>query len=114
MSNPMLVVTNAGYGSTPPCEQAKFKPGDVVKLRQLKFLKHLPQIAAIAIVVPPGVPPEYAMADAHGRPRPLMVTRGSKMIRYIVGFEDDETPHLIAEKYLKPSEIPATTVEWTS
>lgn len=114
MANPILVVQHAGYGETPPCPQARFKPGDVVKVRRLHFLKHLPDRAAVALVVPPGVPPEYVMADAHGRPRPLMVTRRTRTVRYIVAFDGDPTPHLLQEKFLAPSREPPVPVEWAA
>ena len=114
MSNPILMVEHGGYGATPECPQALFKPGDVVKVRRLKFLKHLPEIAAVAIVVPPGFPAEYALADAKGGPRPLMITRTRRYVQYIVAFDGDQTPYLIREKFMKPSDEPSTTVGWTA
>lgn len=113
MNNPALLVVNAGYGATPPCPQARFMPGDVVKIRRLKWLRHLPRIAAVAIVVPPDVPPEYAMADAHGRPRPLLISRKTGVVRYLVGFDGDPVPHLLPEKALLPSGEPRVDVAWS-
>ena len=103
MRNPILQVMNAGKGTTPSCPEAKFSVGDVVRVRRLKHLKHLPDRAAVAIVVPPGFPPEYALADAGDNPRPLMITKPSRAIRYIVGFDKNPTPHLLTEQDLLPS-----------
>lgn len=112
MSSPILQVTNAGYGEVPECPDAKFRVGDVVRVRRLKHLKHLPSIAAIAIVVPRGFPAEYALADVHKRPRPLMITEPLRCVSYIVGFDDDPTPHQLRESYLLPSDEPPVEVKW--
>lgn len=101
--NHLLVVRDAGRGETPPCPAAKFSVGDVVKVRRLKHLLHLSTIGAIAAVVPPGFPPEYAWADATKRPRPLMITRPFRSVSYIVGFEGDTRPFLLRERDLLPS-----------
>lgn len=103
MSTPILIVHDAGVGVTPHCPDARFNIGDVVRVRRLKHLRHLPDEGAVACVVPPGFPAEYALADASGRRRPLMITKPSRLITYIVAFEDDPTPHLLREAYLLPS-----------
>ncbi len=110
---PVLMVTNAGRGKTPPCPDAKFKRGDMVRRRKLKWLAHLPEICAIVAPVPPGFPPEYALADISGRPRPLMVSTESRALRYIVAFEGDETPHLLPERVLLPTDLPKAEILWT-
>lgn len=109
--NPLLVV-HGGYGTTPPCPEARYKVGDVVKVRRLKHLRHLPEIAAVAVVVPPGTPAEYAIADAAGRPRPLMVTAPKRVISYVVGFDCDPVPCLLCERDLLPSGEPPTDIRW--
>ena len=113
MGNLILQVLHNGYGTTPECPEAKFKPGDVVRVRRLKHLRHLPARAAIAIVVPVGFPAEYALADAHGRPRPLMTTQPRRYVSYIVGFDGDPAPHLLAERDLLPSGEPPVVVQWS-
>lgn len=112
MHNPVLMVTNAGYGETPLCPQAKFKANDIVRLRRRKHLAGLPEKAAVAVVVPPGVPPEYAIADATKSPRPLMITRESRAVRYIVAFPDELTPRLIRECDLLPTDDPPAEVKF--
>ena len=95
-------------GTTPPCPEAVFKVNDVVRVRRLNHLKHLPELGAIAAVIPPGFSPDWAWADLCGRPRPLLAQVGTKHVSYIVGFEGDPRPHLLREKYLRPSrEAPA-------
>jgi hypothetical protein len=87
-------------GETPPCPEAKFKPRDVVKIRRLKHLRHLPEIAVVVCVVPPGFSPDWAWADLHKRPRPLMHQVPARQIKYFVGMENGETM-LIREQWLK-------------
>lgn len=95
VSNPILIVQNAGYGTTPEYAAAKFKPRDVCKYRGEEVI--------VCVVVPPGQPAEYAVADAQGQPRPLMVTRPSRAVLYVVGREDgnEGKPNLIPERKLK-------------
>lgn len=95
MSN-ILVVKNAGYGTTPDCPAAKFKVRDICTLRKERVV--------VAIVVPPGHPPQYALADAFKRPRPLMISRASRAVTYIIGYLDREPgqdPTLVRERDLK-------------
>lgn len=99
LGNNTLLIHHAGYGSTPPCPQAKFKIGNVVRIRRHKA-RGVPQTGAVAVVVPPGIPAEYALADATGKPRPLMVTKESRSVRYIVAFADNPTPYLFGESAL--------------
>jgi hypothetical protein len=97
-------------GTTPECPEALFRKGDVVRVRRLSHLKHLPEIGAVASVIPPGFSPDWAWADLCGRPRPLMHQVPSKHISYIVAFENDRRPHLLREKYLRPSGLPPTEI----
>lgn len=98
-------------GETPKCPEAKFKVGDVVRVRRLKFLRHLPDIAAVAAVVPPNYSPDWAMADLRGTPRPLLYAVGSRQIQYIVGFDQNPKPYLMKEKYLLPSDEPPVEIK---
>lgn len=95
MSNPILLIENAGYGTTPECPQAKFKRADICKYRK--------QEVVISVVVPPGHPAEYAMADARGEPRPLMITEPKPGITYVCALDGDLRGHLIPERMLKPT-----------
>lgn len=98
MSNHVLVVTNAGFGTTPECPTAKFKPNDICTFRK--------QRVVVAIVVPPHHPAEYALADAFKRPRPLMITEPSKAVSYIIGYLDrdpGQDPTLVRERDLRPT-----------
>lgn len=98
-------------GTTPECPEAKFKRGDVVRLRRLKHLKHMPDRAAVAVVIPPGFSPDWAMADLRNAPRPLMCMVGSRRVTYIVGFDSNPTPYLISERDLMPSDEPPVVIE---
>ena len=101
MSNPILMVLDAGLGTTPACPDARYSKGQVIKRRAVRWLKDRPILASIAAVVPPGFPPEYAMADAFGQPRPLMVTASKRSVHYVVAFDGDPRPALLAEKDIK-------------
>lgn len=111
-ANPVLMVLNAGHGTTPACPEARFKAGDIVKVRRLKFLTKGGQLGCIAVVVPPRVSPDHAIADARGEPRPLLATVPRRDVTYIVGFEGDQRPWLMREKYLLPTTEPAGAVTW--
>jgi len=100
VSNPLLVMTNAGHGSTPPCDGAKFARGDVVKRRRRKHLAGFPEQLVVLVAVPPGFPGEYALADLLGEPRPLMITRPHRAITYILCREGDTKPYWLRESDL--------------
>lgn len=108
--NPILVLTNAGRGETPPCPAACFKRGDVVRVRNRRYLAHFPREAIVAVAVPPGFPPEYALADLLGEVRPLMITAPSRAIKYILVVEGDRTPYLVRERDLLPSGKPPVEI----
>lgn len=115
MSNPTILVMNAGRGETPPCPQAKFRPGNMVRTRKLKWLREAAgRTGSIAAVVPPGFPPEYAIADAAGRARPLMISQERSFVQYIVAFAGDGRPWLIREKALLPTDLPDAPVAWSA
>ncbi len=97
-------------GTTPPCEAAKFKRGDVVKVRNLKYLSHFPREAVIAAVIPPHFSPDHAFADLMGEPRPLMAQVGARGITYILVNEGDPKPYLAREKHILPSGKPPVEI----
>lgn len=90
-------------GETPACPDAEFKRGDVVRVRNTKRLRHFPREAVVAIAIPPDFPPDWALADLLGKPRPLMYQVGSRRITYILVTEDSRTPYLASDRDLLPS-----------
>ena len=97
-------------GETPPCSAAKFKRGDVVKVRATKALVHFPREAVIAVAIPMGFSPDHALADLVGEPRPLMAQVGSRSITYILVRESDPKPYLVRERDLLPSGKPPVEI----
>lgn len=97
-------------GETPPCAEAKFKRGDVVKVRNTKALAQFPREAVIAVAIPPGFSPEHALADLVSKPRPLMAQVGSRSITYIMVRENDPKPYLARERDLLPSGKPSVEI----
>lgn len=97
MTNPVLMVNNAGRGETPPCPAAKFKRGDVVKVRRRRHLLNFPEELSVLVAVPPGFPGNYALADLLGEPRPLMIAAPRRAITYILAREGDGKPYCIRE-----------------
>jgi hypothetical protein len=73
MTNPILLVTNAGTGETPVPAGALLKPGDELNIHNSEDSSQRP--AKCIAVAPIGVPVEYAIADQSGTVRPLMVTK---------------------------------------
>jgi len=110
LGNNTLFVVNAGKGETPPCAQAMFKRGDVVKIRNKKSLAHFPREAVVAVAIPPGFSPDYALADLLGEPRPLMIREGKRCVTYILVNEGDQTPYMAKESDLLPSGKPAIDI----
>jgi hypothetical protein len=80
-----------------------FKRGDVVKVRNKKTLAHFSRELIITVAVPPGFPADYALADLVGEPRPLMISKDSRAIRYILVRENDPIPYIARERDLRPS-----------
>jgi hypothetical protein len=97
-------------GKTPPCPAAKFKRGDVVKIRAFKDFPEWPRLAVVAVAIPPGFSPDHALADLLGEERPLMARVGARTVTYILVRENDPKPYLIREKYLRPSGEPAVEI----
>lgn len=105
-----IIVRDAGYGTTPDCPDAKFRRGDVVKLRNRKEVASFPREAIVAVAVPPGFPAAYALADLLGEPRPLMIRKPRRDISYILVNEGDSTPYIAPERYLLPSGKPPVEI----
>jgi len=102
---PLLLVKDAGHGETPLEPSAKFKLGDMVRVRGGRQ-------GAVACVIPKGFPPEWAMADLQKKPRPLVTTKPKAGVSYIVGFENDRRPYLYEERTLRPGKGPPAVVKW--
>lgn len=90
-------------GETPPCPEAKFKRGDVVKVRRNQAVGHFPPELVVLVAIPPGFSPDDAMADLVGEPRPLMKQVGRRAISYILCREGDPTAYTCHERDLLPS-----------
>jgi hypothetical protein len=91
------------HGETPPCPGAKFKRGDVVRVRRNKTVGHFPEELIVLVAVPPGFSPDDALADLLGKPRSLMKRVGMRCISYILCRDGDRTPYLCRERDLLPS-----------
>ena len=113
IGNGQMIELRGETGITPPEPKARFKAGETVKVRRLKHLLHLPEIGAVAAVVPIGYSPDWAWADLHKKPRPPMAQVGRRIVQYIVAFEGDTRPHLLSEKALKPSGLPPADIQIT-
>lgn len=91
------------HGVTPECPEAKFKTREVVHVRRLKHLRHLPARGAVVAVIAPGFSPDHAWDDLRGRPRRLMAQVPARAVTYIIAFEGDTSPHLMRERDLLPA-----------
>lgn len=100
IGNGQVAQLQGPIGVTPPCPEALFKPKDVVKIRRLKHLRELPEIAVVVGVVPPNFSPDWAWADLLKKPRPFMCQVGRRGVEYFLGFEDGRIM-LLREKSLK-------------
>lgn len=90
-------------GETPPCPEAKFKRGDVVKVRRNQAVGHFPPELVVLVAIPPGFSPDDAMADLLGKPRPFMKQVGARRVTYILCREGDATAYRCGERDLLPS-----------
>lgn len=90
-------------GETPPCPDAKFKRGDVVKVRRNRAVGHFPPELIVLVAIPPGFSPDDAMADLFGESRPLMKQVGRRIVTYILCRENDGTAYNCRECDLLPS-----------
>jgi hypothetical protein len=104
MNNPILLIKDAGHGETPPCPDAIFRRGDVVKVRDTPRLASFPREAVVAVAIPPDFSSDWALADLLGEPRPLMIyDPGASDVRYILVNEGDRRPYIAREKDLTPT-----------
>ncbi len=110
MSNPPLLVLNAGRGETPAVPGAMFKRGDIVKVRRTRALAAFPTHAVVAVAIPAGFSPDWALADLVGEPRPAMAQVGARGITYILVNEDDPKPYLARERDLLASGEPPVEI----
>lgn len=90
-------------GETPSCPEAKFKRGDVVKVRRNKAVGHFPPELVVLVAIPPGFSPDDAMADLFKEPRPLMKQIGRRVISYILCRDGDPAAYTCCERDLLPS-----------
>lgn len=90
-------------GETPACPEAKFKRGDVVKVRRNRAVGHFPPELIVLVAIPPGFSPDDALADLVGKPRPFMKQVGRRVITYILCREGDQTAYTCPERDLLPS-----------
>lgn len=90
-------------GETPPCAEAKFKRGDIVKVRRNRRVGRFPEELVVLVAVPPGFSEDDALADLMGKRRPLMKRPGRRVIQYILCREGDRTPYCCAERDLRTS-----------
>ena len=97
-------------GETPPCPDAQFQRGAVVRVKNRKGIAHFPREAVVLAVVPPGFPPDWALADLVGDTRPVMHQVGKPIVQYILGTEESRTPYLISDRDLIPSGKPPVTI----
>lgn len=101
-------------GVTPECPEAKHRVNDVVRIRRLKHLSHLPERGAVVAVVPPGFSPDWAWDDVCKRPRRLMYQAPARAVKYIVAFEGDAAPHLLKETYLLATDEPPAEISFAA
>lgn len=97
-------------GETPLCAEAKFKKGEVVKVRNTKALASFPREAIVAVAIPPGFSPDHALADLVGEPRPMLAQVGSRSVTYVLVRENDPKPYLARERDLLPSGKPPVEI----
>jgi hypothetical protein len=109
MKTPVLMVTNAGLGETPPCPEAKFHRGDVVVVTGPHSSIDWPCAVTVLQAIPPGFAPEYAIADMLGEARPLMISKPSHSVTYIV-YCDSGKWGVIPEKRLRETGLPPVEI----
>lgn len=98
--NPILLVTNAGRGSTPVPNDALYALGEKVSINTAEGWL----AGTVTAVVPPGVSPEIAFADHTEQDRPLMCTVNRKRTTtYIVTIDPQQPSYWIT----KPRNIKA-------
>lgn len=101
-SGHVLRITGA-RGETPPCPEARFNRGDIVKVRRNRTVGHFPPELVVLVAVPPGFSPDDALADLVGEPRPLMKQVGRRVVTYILCQEGSPKVYSCREADLLPS-----------
>jgi hypothetical protein len=91
-------------GETPPCPAARFKRGDVVRVRRNQRVGHFPAELIVLVAIPPGFSPDDALADLVGEPRPPMKQVGRRAVTYILCRDGDPKPYHCREGDLLPSD----------
>lgn len=93
-NNPILLVTNNGYGVTLVPAEAILKPGDDFVINDKNDGSKTP--VKVLAVVPVGTPIDVALADQTGQSRPLMMRKPQHSeILYVVDYKGRqvEIPH---------------------
>jgi hypothetical protein len=90
-------------GETPHCPEARFKRGDIVKVRRNQAVGHFPAELIVLVAVPPGFSPDDAVSDLLGEPRKLMKRLGQRAITYILCQEGSPEIYHCPERHLLPS-----------
>lgn len=105
-------------GDTPACPEAKFKRGDIVKVRRNQTVGHFPPELVVLVAIPPGFSPDDAMADLLGQSRPFMKQVGRRVVTYLLCEQDGHQAYLCRERDLLPSGKPPIEIgsvsEWKS
>ena len=112
IGNGQVTVLTGPQGVTPDCPEALFRKNQVVRVRRLKHLRDLPELAVIVACVPPGFSPDWAWADVLGKPRPLMCQVPARHVQYLIAFAGNPTPVLMREKNLLPSNEPDAEIRF--
>lgn len=102
------------HRETPPCPDARFHKGDVVRVRRNKRVGHFPAELIVLVAIQPGFSPDDALADLVGKPRPFLHKGGRRSITYLLCREGDTTPYCCAERELLPSDKPPVEIESVS
>lgn len=89
MANPILLVTNNGYGETPVPADAVVKIGDTLNIHDENDGSL--RTAYVVAIVPVGTPREFAIADQNGEARPFAITepRHTETL-YILGLDGQQ------------------------
>lgn len=111
LSNSGMTEIIGPRGTTPEWPAALFAKGDVVRLRKLKHLSHLPEIGVVVATVPPGFSSDWVVDDLFSRPRRLMCVVAKKYLLYLVAFEGESFKMVfLKEKYLKKTDLPKADI----
>lgn len=90
-------------GETPPCSEARFQRGDIVKVRRNRAVGHFPPELIVLVVIPPNFSPSDALADLFDEPRPFMKQVGRRVVSYLLCAENNPAVYLCTDRDLLPS-----------